>query len=64
MPGYLLEKTSKWKKEGSHNMSIYHKLNDVHKSDSRLGAARPHASRRHLSSSPHFQAGSGPEAQR
>lgn len=37
----LSEKTGEWEREGSHNMSIDHKLNDFHKSDSQMGAARP-----------------------
>lgn len=41
MPGYLLEKIDKREKEGSHNISIYHKLNNFHKSDSQMGATRP-----------------------
>lgn len=39
MPSCLLEKTGEWEREGSHNISIDHKLNDFHKSDSQMGAA-------------------------
>lgn len=41
--GCLSERIGKWEKEGSHNMSIHHKLNHFHKSDSQMGAVHhPH----------------------
>lgn len=61
MPGCLLETTGKWEKEENHNMSIYHQLNDFHKSDSQMGAAHPQQSSQLLGSG--FQAGSGLKAQ-
>lgn len=64
MPGYLLEKTGKWEKEGSRNLSIYHKLNGFHKTDNPMGAAYPQRSLQLLSSNSHLQAGSGLQAQR
>lgn len=66
MPGYLLEKTGKREKEGSHTMLMCHELNDFHKSDSQMGAAHPsnHPHSSSLSSGSHLQAESGPEARR
>lgn len=55
-PGYLLGNNGKWEKEGRHNWSIYHKLNDFHKRDSQMGAAHPTSS--------HLQVGFRLEAQR